>query len=399
MRHNSSHAPTRLARLFLAVPIASLALLAAVPASTHAQSEQSLDELLRIGQELWEEHAPPEIKDQYRLPTMEEIEAFLADFESDLAEGSVQRLAAYGPQARIALSALRQFQGGDSLADWLEPRIDYLEAAEAIASQPPVPATPEQPLPTPIHPQYTQAYWLEALATRPMPVKAKRYMPVFKKSFRDKGLPPELAWLSEVESSLNLQARSPVGAYGPFQFMPATAERFGLKIGSPDERADPRKSSAAAASYLSILYKQFNSWPLALAAYNAGEGRVGRALQANKVETFEEVAAHLPTETRMYVPKVLATISARESIDATALPGIASATRKTFGPERLNVPTRSQLPQARGTSGTHPKNEYKKSEESCSPKGESTSATRSLAIDNGRTNSTETTSSPKARQS
>ncbi|MDQ8185796.1 lytic transglycosylase domain-containing protein [Pelagicoccus sp. SDUM812002] len=330
-------AKIRVSEHILPIPFfAYLILLVASPTSTHAQSDETIDDLLRIGQELWEEHAPPELQDQYRLPTMDEIETFLADFESDLVDGNVQRLAAYAPQARIALSALRQFQGGDSLADWLEPRIDYLEAAEAIVSQPPAPAAPERPAPPPLEPQYTQAYWMNTLATRPMPEKAKRYMPVFKKAFQNKGLPPELAWLSEVESSLNLQARSPVGAYGPFQFMPATAKRFGLKIGSPDERADPRKSAEAAASYLSILYKQFNSWPLALAAYNAGEGRVGRALEAANVETFDEVAAHLPTETRMYVPKVLATISARESIDATTLPGIATTHLNTLSGERVN---------------------------------------------------------------
>lgn len=304
---------------------ALIAILWCCSISLTAQDDETVEDLLRIGQEIWEEYAPPELQEEYRLPTMEEIEAFLAAFEADLAEGNVQHLAAYAPEARIALSALRQFQGGDSLADWLEPRIDYLEAAEAIVSQPPPPKQPEAPSPAP---QYTQSYWLEILASRPMPDKAKRYMPVFKKAFRSKGVPPELAWLAEVESSLNLQARSPVGAYGPFQFMPATAERFGLKIGSPDERTNPIKSAEAAASYLSILYKQFNSWPLAIAAYNAGEGRVGRALERTKSRSFEEVAPQLPAETRMYVPKVLATVATRESIDPATLPGIAAIPEK-----------------------------------------------------------------------
>lgn len=292
-------------------------------------SDETVEELLRIGQGIWEDYAPPELQEEYRLPTMEEIEEFLRAFESDLEQGNVQQLAAYAPQARIALTALRQFQGGDSLADWLEPRIDYLEAAQMVVSRPPAPKpNPEQPKAPPLAPQYTQSYWLEKMASRPMPEKAKRYMPVFKKAFREKGVPAELAWLSEVESSLNLHARSPVGAYGPFQFMPPTAERFGLKVGSPDERADPRKSATAAATYLSILYKQFQSWPLAIAAYNAGEGRVGRTLEAAKATTFEEIALKLPAETRMYVPKVLATVSARESIDASQLPGLALLPRE-----------------------------------------------------------------------
>lgn len=171
--------------------------------------------------------------------------------------------------------------------------------------------------PTPI--EFTQPYWNQTIASRPAPKLAHRYMPIFKRSFAAKGVPPELAWLSEVESSLNLHAKSPVGAYGPFQFMPATAQRFGLKVGSPDERAHPLKSSQAAASYLKILHNQFQSWPLALAAYNAGEGRVERTMKASGAQTFEELSPHLPAETRMYVPKVLATIAARESIDPASL--------------------------------------------------------------------------------
>lgn len=315
-------------RLDPAVCAAAIALGAL--ASSHAQDAEdalSLEDLLDAGQQLWEEHAPPELQEEYRLPTLEEVEGFLARVEAALAEGDAQALAAYAPEAQVALAALRQFEGGDSLADWLEPRLDYLTAAEEVQEQPaplePPTKGPDAKPPAPaLQPQFTQAYWQKAVAARPRPKQADRYMPVFKKAFSEKGVPPELAWLSEVESSMNLQARSPVGAYGPFQFMPATAERFGLRVGSPDDRTHPRKSAEAAAAYLEILYKRFNSWPLALAAYNAGEGRVGRALKAAGATSFEGVAAQLPAETRMYVPKVLATIAARESIDPATLPGI-----------------------------------------------------------------------------
>ncbi len=300
---------------------------------TNGQNDESnnritLADLLEAGQTLWEENAPAELQEQYRLPTIEEVEAFLGDIEADLAEGNVQRLAAYAPQAKLALLALRNIEGGDPLADWLEPRLDFLIAAQGVQPQPPeVSPSPSQPqAPTPpkivVAPQYTQAFWEQKLAPRPTPAKAKRYMPVFKKAFAAKGVPPELAWLAEVESSLNLKARSPVGAYGPFQFMPATAKRFGLHVGFPDDRSHPRKSAEAAASYLAILYQQFQSWPLALAAYNAGEGRVGRALKDAGTSNFDAVSAKLPAETRMYVPKVLATIALRESIDPTQLAGL-----------------------------------------------------------------------------
>lgn len=319
-------------RIISCLPVAWLAALPlAAQDDREVEESYSLEDLLNAGQELWEEHAPPELQEEYRLPTMEEVEAFLADFEADLAEGNIQRLAAYAPEAKLALQALRHFQGGDSLADWLEPRIDFLIAAEGIQQReqrptppapPQKPGAPKPPPQTSQPPEFSQPYWDQVIAKRARPKSADRYLPVFKKAFISKGVPPELAWLSEVESSLNLNARSPVGAYGPFQFMPATAERFGLRIGSPDERSHPRKSAEAAASYLAILYKQFRSWPLALAAYNAGEGRVARALKAAGASTFEEVSTSLPTETRMYVPKVLATITARESIDPRSLPGM-----------------------------------------------------------------------------
>jgi membrane-bound lytic murein transglycosylase D len=71
------------------------------------------------------------------------------------------------------------------------------------------------------------------------------------------------------------------------------------------------------------LHGRFGSWPLALAAYNAGEGRVSRLLTARKATTFAAIAADLPAETRLYVPKVLATLALREGIALGALPAPA----------------------------------------------------------------------------
>lgn len=102
--------------------------------------------------------------------------------------------------------------------------------------------------------------------------------------------------------------------------MPETAKGLGLQTFLPDERTNPQKSSRAAAQYLRHLHGRFGGWPLALAAYNAGEGRVSRLLARQNAKTFAEIADSLPAETRMYVPKVLATIEVRAGIAPGKLP-------------------------------------------------------------------------------
>ena len=165
--------------------------------------------------------------------------------------------------------------------------------------------------------------WQRKLAHRPLPANAERLIPRLKAVFRDEGVPTELVWLAEVESSLNPDARSPVGAVGLFQFMPATAQRFGLRNTFFDERRDPERSGRAAARYLKVLYHQMGSWPLAVASYNAGEGLVGRTLVRHKARSFDEIADYLPVETQMYVPKVSAVIALREDAVLETLPAPA----------------------------------------------------------------------------
>jgi membrane-bound lytic murein transglycosylase D len=156
--------------------------------------------------------------------------------------------------------------------------------------------------------------WLARVRTRPAPARAAELMPKLRAAFAAEGVPPELAWLAEAESSLNPAARSPVGAKGLFQFMPETARSLGLSTFLPDERTDPAKSARAAARYLRGLHGRFGNWALALAAYNAGEGRVARTLAARGAKTFTAIAEALPAETRMYVPKVCALIAVRAGV-------------------------------------------------------------------------------------
>lgn len=135
------------------------------------------------------------------------------------------------------------------------------------------------------------------------------YFPLFEEKIAAYNLPPEIKFLAVVESALNPQAISPVGAGGLWQFMPATGRRFGLKI-TPylDERMDPVKSTDAAMRYLSLLYEKYDDWALALAAYNSGSGRVNYAIKRSKSRDFWQLKKYLPKETRNYVPAFIAAI-------------------------------------------------------------------------------------------
>lgn len=135
-----------------------------------------------------------------------------------------------------------------------------------------------------------------------------RYQPMIEKIFAEENIPRDMIWVGLVESGYNPAARSPKDALGMWQFIPATAERFGLRMGRRDERTDPEKSTRAAARYLKFLYGLFQDWMLALAAYNAEENRVASAIERTGVRDFWELArlGALPSETQNYVPAVLA---------------------------------------------------------------------------------------------
>ncbi len=139
--------------------------------------------------------------------------------------------------------------------------------------------------------------------------RSARYIPVMKEIFKEKNLPEDLVYVAMIESGFNPYAVSWARAVGPWQFMPATGKLYGLKIDWwIDERKDPIKSTQAAAEHLKDLHNLFGSWPLALASYNAGAGKVQRAVLRTRSEDFWDLKAsrYIRKETKNYVPKYMA---------------------------------------------------------------------------------------------
>ena len=135
------------------------------------------------------------------------------------------------------------------------------------------------------------------------------YQPLIEQIFVEFGLPKELTYLSLVESGFNPRAYSRARASGPWQFMKSTGRIYGLTVDwHVDERRDPIKSTVAAAVHLRDLYDRFGSWPLALAAYNAGSGKISRAIQKTGTRDFWTIARTrlIRRETKQYVPKFMA---------------------------------------------------------------------------------------------
>lgn len=137
--------------------------------------------------------------------------------------------------------------------------------------------------------------------------KRLTYFPLYEAKMKEYGVPEDLKFLSVVESALNPKAVSRVGATGLWQFMPSTGGEYGLRTNTAvEDRSNPVKSTDAAARHLRDLYKQFDDWALALAAYNSGAGRVNSAIRRAGSRNFWSIQRYLPAETRNYVPAFIA---------------------------------------------------------------------------------------------
>jgi membrane-bound lytic murein transglycosylase D len=280
---------------------------AATPPAKPEENSLSVDDVLEAGKNLFDELAPDEVKAQFEFPDKARWDATVRQLQAALDGTDPKALLQFEPEVRSVLSMLRDLPGGDEYADWLAERLDYIEAAKQL------PSTPTKPPTVKPSTQYIPQYdiWVKRTQQRTRPAAANTLVPRLKPVFVTGQVPGDLVWLAEVESSFNPNARSPVGARGLFQLMPETAKELGLSTMLPDERTNPEKSAAASAAYLRKLHERFGDWPLAIAAYNAGGGRVSRALEKQRAKTFAEIAPTLSVETQMYVPKVLATLQVR----------------------------------------------------------------------------------------
>jgi len=208
--------------------------------------------------------------------------------------------------------------------------INYSAMTEAINAQSGISRTNNYPQPISIWPRLKDGFAFNSKPSR----KAKKIIKKYEKWYSDRpeyvdrmltrsekylfyvleqvqlrGMPTEIALLPMIESAYNPLAKSRMKAMGMWQFIPSTGKIYGLKQNWwRDDRRNAIKSTTAALDYLEKLFSRFGTWELALAAYNAGEGRVGRAIKRNKKlkRPTDYYNIRLPRETRNYVPKLLA---------------------------------------------------------------------------------------------
>ena len=234
--------------------------------------------------------------------------------------------AAFVPQAwadgvdRQGLSPMVLSRTATESDDWAEMMPDDEEADvdDALLSArdvPPILATGADSYDIPTSDDVRVQQWVDYLTGRGRGwyerwlARSTRYVPVYLPILESYGLPRDLVFLSMIESGFSPRAYSWAHAAGPWQFIPTTGRRYGLRIGFwIDERRDFVKATHAAAQYLSALHDRFGHWYLAFAAYNAGPGRVARAIRRTRSDDFWRISRtrRLKSETKHYVPKLLA---------------------------------------------------------------------------------------------
>ena len=254
------------------------------------------------------------------------MKGFFTNLQKSFDGTNIYELGSLKDVALKVLPVLDEYEETEPYAAWLRAHLDDLDAANEMQREMKAAstnATAGAVLSSPTL-KFQRSIWVRQLAKAPWPPLAKTYVPQLKRVFVAEKVPPQLVWVAGVESSFDPKARSPAGAAGMFQLMPATARTEHLSLWPFDQRYQPEKSAHAAAHYLRALHDHYGDWELALAAYNVGEGRVDKLLKEHKAASFDAIARWLPAETQMYVPKVEATVRQREGValaDLKAPPG------------------------------------------------------------------------------
>lgn len=227
------------------------------------------------------------------------------------------------------------------------------EAGAAVVAPPPegLPSDPLLYSRWALHPVVRDRVlqWIDRYSVRDghaFPIFLERmsaYAPLVDSALAAEGLPRSLRYVPIIESGYIPSATSPVSAVGLWQFMAPVARSFGMHVSSlVDERRDPLRSTMAAARYLRQLEERFDSWFLALAAYNSGPNRVDRLIREHAPlaplsdSLYIVIFPHLPGETRDFVPKLLAAATVAERPDAFGLPSARAAEPYTF--EEVELP-------------------------------------------------------------
>jgi membrane-bound lytic murein transglycosylase D len=183
--------------------------------------------------------------------------------------------------------------------------------------------------------------------------RAGRYAPVLSKILNDQGLPRDLLYLSMNESGFRNDARSWAKAVGPWQFMSFTGRKFGLEVDFfLDERRDPLKATVAASMYLRYLYDMFDSWELAMTGYNAGEGKMRRAVRRYRTTNFWKIrkGRYLKAEQKNYVPKIMALAIIGKNLRSFGFSDVEFS--KTLDFEEITVPANTDLYKVSDAVGT-----------------------------------------------
>jgi membrane-bound lytic murein transglycosylase D len=164
-------------------------------------------------------------------------------------------------------------------------------------------------------------------------IRSKQYLPMIQQELKAAGLPLDLAYLAMIESGFNQRACSSAQAIGLWQFMSETGKQYDLRIDSyVDERRHAEKSTKAAVAMLGDLYHEFGDWNLAVAAYNAGSGRIGMGLKKYNASTFWDLAReqYLSLETIRYVPQLMAAIIIAKNPEQYGFEDIKSTAPPTY---------------------------------------------------------------------